>query len=1151
MSSDRSNGDDLRFPPVFATNNPDAGETVAKMIRVLIEGSLSGLALAPAMSIASAYINPAGFAQIADQLERIPRVRLLLGAEVDQTANRDLHSDYVNDRNWLLKVLAQHEEWLKAERDLTGFSKVNDQNARRMLSWLLSVDNDGAPRVEVRRYSKGFLHGKAFIIDHPTHSALLAGSSNFTYAGLTQNRELNLGYPNTGETYRVQRWFDDLWNDSSSYDLAGLYFERWEPHAPWMIFSRMLYELYGDSEADTKVEEGLALTKFQRDGVARMLRLLDENGGVLVADEVGLGKTYLAGEVIRRAVEVDRQSALIVCPAALKRTVWDKFLYKHGFSRRADTISYDQLRLNFEQDEGFRKRFDDYALVVIDEAHNLRNSSTLRAGAINALLGGRNPKRAVLLTATPVNNSLMDLYNLISYFIKNDGTFAHVGIPSIREYIKAAQSLDPDSLSPQHLFDLMDQVAVRRTRRFIKKNYAGDNFELPSGKIETITFPKPMVERIDYDLDEQGALLLEAVLRAITVDDNDPLVVDFAHRHYRADRLLLARYTPSAYLKSGGLESFQLTNSGLLRSALLKRLESSPSALAKTFNTMIASHNTFLDALSHGLVLAGEALSEWTSSSDEDLEVFIAALDEKAQTQVQRADEFYAEELADDVSCDLELLMSLRDLAHSVADTADTKAERLISELRRIADEASRIDSSGISESSRRKTVIFSSFADTVIAIHAQVEEAVNDAAIDDPLSRFRNRIGRPIYGAEGGHDQDKRAREIEHFAPETAGTLNDDAIAISDDRYDLLFATDVLSEGVNLQQAGRMINYDLPWNPMRLVQRSGRIDRIGSKHSYIYIGCFFPSQHLDEMLRLEETLLRKLAYADAAIGSSTILPGQRYQTDVVLNDTREQIEALARQESGLFDLDDNPGALSGEEYRRRLEKAFEDPIYKRRIVSLPYGSGSGFISSSATENGFVFCMKMANHPKPWFRWVPVDESWNPTYFANLDGTLQTQVVSDILTCLVNADPLSESTSRFLTPEIYDKAFAAWDIASTEAHATWQYLTNPNNLAPEIEKAFRDAVDLVRFHGSFLGPVVQGELAAKLGGRWGADVKRAVREILTSDIMTNIDKIEKLAVLAEEYGLEIPKAPEPLNPISIEEVRLVAWMAVAKLGSSN
>lgn len=1149
MTKDSSPPNRLRFPPVFATNNTKTPETVAQKIQLLIDGSLSGLATPPDMSIASAYINTGGFALIADQLENIPKVRLLLGAQPEAGIGRDEFQSYTSDPNWLKMVLQQHEEWLKAERDLTAFSRVNDASAKRMVAWLNRKDQEGNSRVEIRRYTEGFLHGKAFIIDHPTHSALLAGSSNFTFAGLSLNRELNLGYPNTGETYLVQQWFDDLWAESESYDLAALYQERWEPHSPWLIFMRMLHELYWDFEEDSSFDAGLNLTNFQRDGVARMLRLLDSHGGVLVADEVGLGKTFLAGEIIRRAVEQDRQKALIICPAAVKESVWDAFLLKFGYSRRAQVYSYDQLRLNYENEETgdeFRKELDDYALVVIDEAHNLRNPNTLRASAVNALLGGPHPKKVILLTATPVNNSLFDLYNLISYFIKNDGYFAGIGIPSIRGYIKAAHDLDPESLSPRHLFDLMDQVAVRRTRRFVKKNYVGDTIVLPSGRTDTIRFPTPKVSRLDYQLDDQGHTLLDRVLQAISVEEASDLAVRFSERHYIPGKLLLARYTASAYSRFGSLETYQIRNSGLLRSALLKRLESSPRALSRTLNTMISSHNAFLSGIEQGYVLAGDALNEWTSSGGEDLDSFLELLDIKAESQVQRIEDFHIEELIEDVQTDVGLLKELRDLADVVANSHDHKVDRLIKELREIASQSLRIDGSGLSESSRRKTVIFSSFTDTVSDIYEKISQAVSDADPNDPLFQFRGRIASAIYGAKGGTDQHQRSLEIGHFAPETAGKLADDGTPISDDRYDLLFTTDVLSEGVNLQQAGRMINYDLPWNPMRLVQRSGRIDRIGSKHQYIHIGCFFPADRLNDMLRLEEILMRKLAYADAAIGAGEVLPGQKSKTDVVLADTKEQILALANERPDLFESDGDVGALSGEEYRRRLAKTLEDSRYKKKVLNLPFGSGSGFVSGTATTNGYVFCIRMGNHQKPWFRFVPVDDNWNTITYLNASKKPEVAVEDDTLVSLINADPLNQSTERWLPHEVYDKAFDAWDVAASHAYTSWNFLTNPNNLMPEIERAFRDAAELVYQNGTHLGADEQASLAARLSGRWGNDIKKAVRAILTDDSMNDRDKVEKLGLLADEYGLGLPIPPQPLAQIGKDEVRLIAWMAISK-----
>ena len=1149
--SEQTNRSQPGFPPVFATNNSKTQETVVEKIRILIDGSLEGLTSPPDLAIASAYVNTDGFALIADQIEAVPRVRLLLGAEPEAGVGPAKVADYLYDHDWLSKVLSNHDHWLSAERDLTSFTLEDDRNARRLVAWLTSTNEKGLPRVEVRRYVKGFLHGKAFIVDHPTYPAVLAGSSNLTYAGLMTNRELNLGYPNTISTHLVQTWFNELWEESETYDLAGLYAARWEEHSPYLIFMRMLLLLYGDQEADQVLESGLSLTSFQRDGVARALRLVDANGGVLICDEVGLGKTFIAGEICRRAIEVDRQRVLILCPAAVKETVWEKFLDERFPRRRATVMSYDELRNRMDDDidgEGFRRELDDYALVVIDEAHNLRNVSTQRSKVVNELLGGKFPKKTVLLTATPVNNSLMDLQVLVSYFIKNDGAFASIGIPSIRKYIANAQSLDPESLSPQHLFDLMDQIAVRRTRRFVKRNYRHDTFRSPSGVLVPIKFPIHRVKRLDYGTTNLGDELLRKMLDAIMIRDDDDLVVTFSNRQIRPDRLTLARYATSAYLRTGEIESFQVANSGLLRSALLKRLESSPKALASTLATMVGSHSAFLSALDQGYVLSGEALAEWASSLDDDLEEVLAELDDvKSGTQVVRAATFHVRELREDVEADRQLLIELQALAEKVAADEDKKAERFIDEIRDIARQAETIDKGGLSAGDRRKTVIFSTFTDTISDLFDKAKKAVELALPSDPLSHFRGRICDPIYGAKGGTDQQLRAREIMRFAPLTAGTLNDQGLPTTEDRYDLLFTTDVLSEGVNLQQAGRMINYDLPWNPMRLVQRAGRIDRIGSNHNYITIGCFFPEARLDELLHLEETLMRKLAYADAAVGTGEVLPGQKSKIDVVLTDAREQIEALRNQHSDIFEGEGDLGAISGEEYRRRLFQAtHENPYFKEKLSRLPFGSGSGFISSNANGNGYVFCVKMGRQDKPWFRFVPTDENWNPLPTIEDDGSQGYEISEDTLTALSNADPGREQTSRFLPPEVYEKAFLAWEVASSHAFASWNYLTNPNNLRPELDKAFRDAADLVWNDGAFLGTDAQQELAERLSGRWGFDVRRAVRQVLNDESSTARNKVERLIVLADEFGLGVPKPTEPLPVISKEEVRLIAWMAVSR-----
>ncbi|MBA2278576.1 MAG: helicase, partial [Chloroflexia bacterium] len=442
------------FPPVFATNRPPDGETVAEAVNRLLAGSRENLAHAPELALATAYMNPAGFGLIADEVERAPRVRLLLGAEPKTPPVRRIARP---------SPFEEHVAGLVDERDLTGFNIEADRSARRLVEWLRRCADGDAPTVEVRRLTTEFLHGKAFIVVHPTHPAVLAGSSNLTFAGLMRNRELNLGYPSGHHTQLVIDWFDELWDLAEPFDLAAVYEARWKPHQPWIVFLRMLYELYGldDQDDDFAVSLGLNLTGFQRDGVARSVRILEELGGVLVCDEVGLGKTFVAGEIIHKAAVRDRQQVLVVVPAALKETTWVPFLRQFGlYSNRVQVVTYDDLRLGTKPEV---QNLDQYALVVIDEAHNLRNPAAQRSKAVETLLGGEYRKKLVLLTATPVNNSLFDLQTLISYFVRNDAQFASIGIPSMAAYIKQAQAQDPQTLSPEHLFDLMDRVAVRRT----------------------------------------------------------------------------------------------------------------------------------------------------------------------------------------------------------------------------------------------------------------------------------------------------------------------------------------------------------------------------------------------------------------------------------------------------------------------------------------------------------------------------------------------------------------------------------------------------------------------------------------------------------------------------------------------------------------
>jgi len=1123
------------FPPVFATNRPESGETVASEVNRLLRGLREELTTPVELAIATAYLNPGGFDLLADEVELAPVVRLLLGAEPEAPKQRREAGGDPGD----LVV-----DGLRVERDLTGFTLEADRSARRLVAWLRKAAETGEPRVEVRRYTKGFLHGKAFIAVHPKLPAVLAGSSNFTYAGLARNRELNLGYPSGDYAQLVIEWFEELWAEAEDFDLAGFYEARWLPHPPWVVFLRMLHELYGGEQDDTDRRLELDLTGFQRDGVSRALRLLDGLGGVLVCDEVGLGKTFIAGEIIHQASVRDRQHVLVIAPAALKESLWVPFLRRFNlYSNRVEVVTYDDVRLGTRSE---LQNLDQYALVVIDEAHNLRNPATQRSKAVEELMGGEYRKKLVLLTATPVNNSLFDLHTLISYFVRNDAQFASVGIPSMATYIKQAQAHDPQTLSPEHLFDLMDRVAVRRTRRFIKQEYVGETFRGPDGRDVAIEFPTPHLHRVDYKLSGAGEKLLDAVVYALDDPqaDADPVSMLERLRDRCADvkRLSMARYMPSLFALSDDLEARQVSSAGLLESILLKRLESSAVALRNTLDKLIASHETFLRALEGGLVLSGKLLTEF-GASDEDIEDFLEQIDEERLAGVEPASAFDIDALHDRVELDITLLGDLRGLAAEAASLDDPKVAKVLAILEKVAEEAERPSKDGVSTGDRRKVIVFSTFTDTTTHVREEVVNAVMAAEGDSALAVYKERIPEAIYGSKTGISQDARASTLANFVPATAGILDGDGNPQSEDLFDVLFTTDVLSEGVNLQQAGHIISVDLPWNPMRLVQRHGRIDRIGSHHRFVDIDCFFPAANLDRLLGLEELLQRKVAYANAAIGMGEVLPGQIADptVEVALNDLRQQIDDIYDERTELFETGGGSAALSGEEYRRRLEKAIADPRMKSDVLALPYGAGSGFVSAKTKTPGWVFCARIADHPQPWFRFVAADPDWTP--FIR-EETGKPWIIDDTLSSLVAADPGGRETEQDLPDGAAKGVFDAWAHAHEHIYSTWTRLTDVANLQPDIPLALREAADLVVNHGAYLGIEKQQGLLQRLNARWEKRIVDRVREIVRSEAAASA-RIDELVGFVADAGLEPPEPAEPLPVIERDDVRLVCWMAVS------
>ena len=1096
--------------PELLINRPN--QTIADAINGHLEFLLWSQAQPFELAISTAYFNAEGFGLIAEALEKVGSVRLVLGAEPDGQERQLRHLDPVSGpeemaRAHLRRALEGHTRSLTNDRDLLGFSLKTDELVERLISWL-ALD-----RVEVHRYEDGFLHGKTFLVTTSDEGAVV-GSSNLTYAGLAVNNELNLGQYQPHVVRQVREWFEDVWEHSVPFDLAAVYAARYLPHSPYLIYLRMLYERYGkELEEEAGGTIGIHLATFQQDGVWRAKRILDNHHGVLIADGVGLGKTFIAGELIRQAARERRQRVLLVSPAALRDGPWRHFLEEQQLGVRS--LSYEELsrdrQLNPDGD-GDHLRFDkdEFAMVVIDEAQAYRNPDTIRANILRKLLEGTPAKDLVLLSATPVNNSLWDLYYLLGYFIRNDGAFAHAGIRSLKGHFAEAMALDPDDLSPDKLFDILDEVAVRRTRHFVKLYYPNDRVRIKGENI-LIRFPTPSVQRVSYDLYEMLPGFFTRFAHALDCGDGD---CEHEPEIANAPVLRLARYAPSKYLYAGRPESYELQLAGLLRSGLLKRFESSARAFELTCERMAASHDAFLALLDQGWVVTGSALADWMATDSDEF-----SPEELDAEERQPASAYNVPALRADVMADRDLLRAFATEARQVTPETDPKLARLAQELAEIAAQAHEDGLTPSEEGDDRKVIIFSYYADTAEWIDAYLRKETRD---NRQLALYRNRLA-IISGRQGD-----RADVLWGFAPQTT----DAPPGRDEDKYDILVTTDVLAEGVNLQQARHIINYDLPWNPMRLVQRHGRIDRIGSHHDRVFLRCFFPDRELDDLLGLEERLQHKISQAAAAVGvENEVLPGSRVG-DVIFADTREEILRLQREDPTLFEMGGEKGdAYSGEAFRQELRKGLDPAsVWSKQVRALPWGSGSGLVRPGASP-GFVFCARVADHAVAQYRYVSYPDGEAP------------EIYGETLTCLFQAEAHPD-TERVLDEETHRRAYGAWELARQDIFEEWQKATDPFNLQPAVPKAMRDAVELLRSHPP--GDLSQPELETLIDAveaPYGVRIERAIREAMRSS-EEPAEQAVAVARTAKMLGLAPSPAPEPLPIIAIDDVHLVCWLAI-------
>ena len=829
--------------------------------------------------------------------------------------------------------------------------------------------------VAVRLYDGDarFLHAKCYIVhsDPPGQQylfdrfqpvAAIVGSSNFTAAGLCSNRELNVTHkvlldpeeaddPEAADSVNwlsqerpsetiiqknrqllksevgaraiieLDEWYSRQWDESQDFceDLIELLdaskFGARE-YTPYEVYMKALYEYFRvdmeNQKPSTEVRSAVDLAEFQESAVKKARRILSRYDGVMIADSVGLGKTWIGKKLLEDYAYHLRQKAVVICPAAL-RQMWEQELTEATISGRV--ISQEVLG----RDEFDPSDFADADVVLIDESHNFRNHNSKRYLALDALLGRNNRrgsqglrKKVILLTATPINNDLLDLYHQINLVTGGDKSyFASAGIGDVYRYFLRARKARGTGGATAALFNLLEEMVIRRTRAFIKRAYPDATIR---GK--AIAFPDRTLHSERYNLEETYQGLYEEIVRAI-------------------GGLRLAPYDLESYKKDNTKvnkmeQGRQMALVGIFKSRFLKRLESSIEAFRISVRRALEFQTTFLSYLLDGKLLVSKDFhkmlrllvqDEEDEASAKPPKSLAAAIDESEEAsglveeleEVDTAD-YTLRKVQEAVQEDVDALTDIWHKIKGIGPEQDAKLDHLKGLLK---------------ELKGQKVLVFSYYKDTVRYLAKELAGKGKRAVA------FRGECGNVrINRMDSDRGAKDRVRIVRRFAPVASGKPE---LAGTDREIDVLISTDVLSEGQNLQDCAQLINYDLHWNPTRMVQRAGRIDRIGTPFDLLHVHNMFPDEGLERLLNLVRSLERKISdidrtgFLDASVLGEAVHPR-----------TFNTIKRILEEDGTVLDEEEAFAELASPEALQQELSQFLEGDGKEKIAELPDGIHSG-----------------------------------------------------------------------------------------------------------------------------------------------------------------------------------------------------------------
>ncbi len=938
------------------------------------------------LSIVSAYFTIYAYAALKDKLDRIDSLRFLFG---EPRFIKSLDPEKTDKKAYKIEEGGLHLRNRLEQRRV----------ARECAEWIQQ-------KVEIRSVRQAnLLHGKMYHVDHHGVEDAILGSSNFTVSGLGMaasgnNIELNLIVDSNRDRQDLKAWFCEMWEDQELVEdvkaevlayLAQLY----QDNTPEFIYFKTLFHIFEEYLAD-QAKGGLAdiqtqivdtevwkmLFEFQKDGVKGIINKLLTYNGCILADSVGLGKTFEALAVIKY-FELRNERVLVLCPKKLREN-WTVYQAQNNSELNPfvrDRFSYTVLcHTDLSRESGKSGDIDlaninwgNYDLVVIDESHNFRNNNpgkkdengnVIRRSRYQRLMEdiiqSGVKTRVLLLSATPVNNNLKDLRNQI-YFItenKDDALHESMGIASIQETLRVAQLAFNewaqksqerkttellDKLSSA-FFKLLDGLTIARSRRHVQKYYKDTVTQW--GGFPERTRPVSVYPQID---------LQDEFLSYDRLNDE-------------IERYQLSLFNPSRYVKEEYRTLYekervaQFTQAkrenyliGMMKVNFLKRLESSVHSFDLTLERTIAK----MDNLKQRIERFKQFQAQNPEVDFDDLRIEDLD-DEELQDafEVSKARFKMAHLELDrwlaDLRRDHQQLHLLELSAREISVERDAK----LAELKLLI--AAKVNHPTHDNQGRpnRKVLVFTAFADTANYLYgalkdwAQGELHIHLALVSGGAVENRTTFGKNDFN-----------NILIHFSP-SSKQRNKMKSMPQDGEIDLLIATDCISEGQNLQDCDYLVNYDIHWNPVRVIQRFGRIDRIGSINPAVHLVNFWPTHDLDKYISLKARVEARMALVDLAATADDNLLNTEAIEDLIVDDLKYRDRQLKRLREEVLDLEDFSESVTLtdftlDDFRAELSRFIE--ANRRLLQEAPLGLYAVVPTDPAypvIRPGVIFCLK-------------------------------------------------------------------------------------------------------------------------------------------------------------------------------------------------